>query len=335
MEILLDNPLGTMYGPYFLVFYGFVIFFTLVILGITKTRVDQTDKLALPPIPSTIDPYEIAYLRGGINEMARSVAFSLMQKGFLEIEDQGSGKYLNRVKDKTDSARLNSIEQISLDWIKTRQEIEKIFQPNGLVDQLKQYGEVYEIRLEQQQMLIGDKIKARMSRLKWIAISLIGGLGIYKIFVAVLMGHFNFVGIILFGAAGLTIAHFVSKLPRMTKLGKRYLERLQLAFNSLKYEAQKGYLPSNEPRVVQQATFAGVDPLLLSVGVFGGVILAGTVFDDYNQTFQKAQHQAAASGGSSCGSGCGSCSSSDGGSSCSSGSSCGSGCGGCGGGCGG
>ncbi|CAN5756576.1 hypothetical protein BH20ACI4_BH20ACI4_23560 [soil metagenome] len=80
MNILLDNPLAAMYGPYFLVFYAFFIFFVLIGLSIVKNLSDQTTKLNTPPIPSTIDPYEIAFLRGGTNEVARSVIFSLMRK---------------------------------------------------------------------------------------------------------------------------------------------------------------------------------------------------------------------------------------------------------------
>jgi uncharacterized protein (TIGR04222 family) len=333
MEILLDNPLATMYGPYFLVFYGFVIVFTLLVLGLKKTQIDKTHNLALPPIPSQIDPYEIAYLRGGTNEVARSVIFALMQKGLIEIDNSATTPKIQRIENSGVRSNLNPIEQISLDWIAKSRDVSEVFGGGGLTKQLEIYGEMYKSRLEQAQLLVGDEARAQMSRWKWIAMAIIAGLGIYKIFAAVVFGNFNFIFTILLLIFGLIIAQAVSGLPRLTKLGKAYLERLQLAFENLKFESQKPYLPTNEPRVVQQTTFAGVDPLLLSVGVFGGTILAGTVFDNYNQAFQRAQHQSAISSGGSCGSSCGSCSSSDGGgSSCSSGSSCGGGCGGCGGG---
>lgn len=85
MDILLDNPLASMYGPYFLVFYIGFIFILLLVFGSVRNRIDQTDKLALPPIPPNIDPYEIAFMRGGTNEVARSVIFALMQKGLIEM----------------------------------------------------------------------------------------------------------------------------------------------------------------------------------------------------------------------------------------------------------
>lgn len=333
MEILLDNPLATMYGPYFLIFYGFFIVFTLIFLGILKTRIDKSDKIGLPPIPSQIDPYEIAFLRGGTNEVARSVLFSLMRKGYLQMENDGKTGRIFRTENPTDRGVLKPIEQITLDWVGSSCETSQIFAAKGLTRQLEMFGNAYKMRLEQQQLLVNDEMKAQMSVFRWAAILAVLGLGFYKIFAAVLNGRYNFIFIVIMGVAGMLIAAAVSNLPRLTKLGKAYLERLQMAFDNLKYQAQKTYLPSNEPRTVPQASFAGVDPLLLSVGVFGSAILAGTVYDQYNQTFQKAQNQAA---GSSCGSACGSsCSSSDSGCSCSSGSSCSSGCGGGCGGCGG
>lgn len=328
MEILFDNPLATMYGPYFLIFYGFFIAFTLIVLGIIKTQIDQTDKIGLPTIPSQIDPYEIAYLRGGTNEVARSVLFSLMQKGFLQVENNGKTGRIYRTEHPVHRGSLNPIEQITLDWIGNSCEASRIFDAKGLTKQLEMYGNIYKSRLEQQQMLVDSEIRSKMSVFRWTAVLGIGFLGIYKISAAVFFGRFNFIGIIVMGIIGVIIAAIVSNLPRLTKLGKAYLERLQMAFDNLKHQAQMAYRSSTAATAAPQASFAGVDPLLLSVGVFGSAILAGTVFDQYNQTFQKAQSQAA---GSSCGSACGSssCSSSDGGSSCSSG--CGGGCGGCGG----
>jgi uncharacterized protein (TIGR04222 family) len=336
MDILLDNPLATMYGPYFLIFYGFLIFFTLIILGVVKSQIDKTNNLLLPPIPSQIDPYEIAYLRGGTNEVARSVVFALMQRGLIEIANDGAKNVIKKANPQAGGVRnLNQIEQLALNWLGNSRDPKEVFESNGLVKQLESYGQMYQTRLEQGQMLTGDDDRVALKLVRWAAYLVIFGLGAYKLLASIAHGYYNVIFLVIFCIVGLLIARAIAKLPRVTKLGKAYLERLQLAFNNLKFEAQKPYLPSNKPRgaVVPQTSFAGVDPLLLSVGVFGSAILAGTVFDSYNQTFQKAQQQQQAAASSSCGSGCGSsCSSSSsgdsGGSSCSSGSSCGGGCGG-------
>lgn len=325
-----------MYGPYFLVFFGFVIFFAVVILALVKTQFDTTDKLGIPAIPPNIDPYEIAYLRGGANEVARSVVFSLLQKGFIEIDNIATPAVIKKTQNQSNTSRLNPIEQLTLGWLGASREPKEFFGASGLVKQLEVYGNSYQGRLEQQQMLTSDEDRTALNPVKWSVYLLILGLGAYKLLAAIAHGNFNIILLIIFTIAGLAIAKAVSNLPRVTKLGKAYLDRLQTAFDNLKYTSQAAYIASNQPRAAPQTSFAGVDPLLLSVGVFGAGILAGTVFDGYNQAFQRAQ-SASVAGGSSCSSGCGSCSTGGGSSSCSSsdgggGSSCGGGCGGCGGG---
>ena len=324
MDILFDNPLGSMYGPYFLVFYGFVILFTSIALAFAKSAIDKTNNLPLPPIPSSIDPYEIAYLRGGDNEVARSIIFSLMQKGCVELAAVGKSTEIKRLNNQTND-NLSEIEQKGLNWLGNSRDIKEVFQKNGLVSELESYGLSYQTRLERGQMLTGEDLKRNFAPWKLTAYSLIAGLGIYKLLAAVAYGSFNIILLVIFAITGIFIIRSVSKLPRVTKLGKSYLERLQLAFDNLKYQSQAAYITNGRQRNVPQTAFSGVDPLLLSVGVFGTGILAGTVFDNYNHAFQRGQQQTAAS---SCGSGCGSsCSSGSSGG----GSSCGSGCGGCGG----
>ena len=119
MDILLDNPLATLNGTYFLIIYGFVIFFTIMILALVKSQIDKTDSLNLPPIPAQIDPYQIAFLRGGINEVARSMVFSLMQKGFIEMKTEGKTSEIKRINTPTRVSGLNQIEQLALNWLGT------------------------------------------------------------------------------------------------------------------------------------------------------------------------------------------------------------------------
>jgi uncharacterized protein (TIGR04222 family) len=319
MDILLDNPLAAMYAPYFLIFYGFTIFFILAFLGYSKTRLDQTNSLSVPPILTAIDPYEIAFLRGGDHEMARAVVFGLAQKGFAEIKIDGKNGFVKRLNPEKVVSDLLPIEQLALQWLGSSRETDEFFQANGLSAQLAGYARTFQGRLETQQLLVGEESKNRLKRQKWTAISAIFLLGIYKIAAAVIYGNFNFFGIIVLIAIGIAVAAVIGKTPRVTKLGDAFLDRLQLAFENLKYEIAGG-----KAKKLQTKMTSSVDPLVLSVGVFGAGILAGTAFDNYNEAFRRAQQQ---SSSGSCGSACGSsCSSGDSG-----GSSCGGGCGGCGG----
>lgn len=333
MDFLFDNPLANMPGVIFLVFYSLFIIFSLVILGVWKTQADKTASLAVPPIPPDIDPYEVAYLRGGMNEVARAAVFALRQKDFLIIQNDGKDSRIHRNQHQTDARKLNQLEQSVFHWFSSSREPKEIFDSYGLLQILDPYYGVYEARLEQQQFLTGSETRNRVKRARNIVLLLILGLGAYKLLAALINGYFNVFGIIIIAIVATLITFAVAKLPRLTNLGKTYLERLQMAFDKLQYQTERQAIQTN----AAGAQFAGVDPLLLGVGVFGGAILAGTVYDDYNQAFQRAQNQAVA-GSSSCSSGCGSsCSTGSTGSSCSSGGDggggCGGGCGGCGGGC--
>ena len=258
MDILLNNPLATMNGAYFLILYGFVIFFTLTTLALVKTQIDKTDSLNLPPIPAQIDPYQIAYLRGGINEVARSVVFSLMQKGFIELKTDGKTSEINRINAQTTVSGLKPIEQLALNWLGTQREAKEVFGANGLTAQLESYGQTYQAQFENAQMLTNDGTRKSFAPMKWTAFLVILGLGGYKLFAAIATGHFNVILLIIFAVVGSLIAVAVAKLPRITKLGKAYLDRLQLAFDNLKYQAQAAYIPNGEKQGAPQATFAGV-----------------------------------------------------------------------------
>ena len=85
MNWLLHNVVADMYGPYFLVFYATVIGVVIVACYRSVRAVDRTLDLGLPEIPAKLDPYEIAYLRGGENEVTRVAIASLIQRGLLQI----------------------------------------------------------------------------------------------------------------------------------------------------------------------------------------------------------------------------------------------------------
>lgn len=332
MDFLLDNPLTMMDGYAFLALYVSLIVLAAVTIGLARANADKSDRLNIPAIPPDPDPYEIAFLRGSSNEAARSIIFALMQKGLVEIVTEGKVSHVKPVSLAVRVQGLANIEQATINWIGMSRNVEEMFdKKHGLAQELEPFFSIYRDRLESRQLLTSYESSARVRKYGIALIGTVVAIGVYRIFTSIMHGHFNVGFTIVSAFIGLLIIGGIGTLPRMTKLGKTYMERLRLAFDDLKYKSQAPYIRTAEPKVIQQAGFAGVDPLLLSVGVFGSTVLIGTVFDDYNAAFKKAEQQAASGG---CGSGCGSgCSSgSDGG-----GSSCGGGCGGggCGGGCGG
>ena len=326
MDFLFDNPLADMYGPYFLVFYILFIIATVSGYRLLKSRLDKTAHFAVPPIPHNPDPFEIAFLRGGANELARALVFSLAQKNLLKFAGSDKSSQINPTGIQFDLQTLSPIERAALGWFGITRDTKEMFHSkDGLTQTLKPYYETFQTRLEMQNFFPDEEMKKRNNRLTLQAFLIFGGLGTYKFIAALSSGFTNVVGIVVIAIIGVFVLGFAAKMPRLTKLGKIYLERLQMAFDRIKLSNH------NETSIqtgVPSATFAAVDPFLLSVGVFGGAALAGTIYSDYNRTFEKAQSQASVSSGT-CGSGCGSsnCSSSD----CGGSGGGGGGCGGCGG----
>lgn len=321
MDFLFDNPLANMYGPYFLVFY--ILFITATIIGfrVVRSRTDKTTYLNIPPIPNNPDAFEIAFLRGGENELVRAVMFALAQKNLLKfVTEDKKSPHIYPTDSNFEKRNLSTIERSALGWFNGRREVKELFVKDGLTNALKPYYETYQARLEMQHLIPDEEMKSRNNRLALQAFFVFTGLGAYKFIAAIYNGNRNVLGIVIITVIGLFILGITAKMPRLTKLGSEYLRRLQIAFERIKpskhFPAETGVTPS--------ATFAAVDPFLLAVGVFGGAALAGTVYSEYNLAFQKAQNSSV---GGSCGSGCGSCSSSSG----DGGSGCGGGCGGCGG----
>ncbi|NJM54287.1 MAG: TIGR04222 domain-containing membrane protein [Blastocatellia bacterium] len=290
---------------------------------------DWTEKQPIPLIPQSPDPYEIAYLRGGENELARSLIFSLSQKGFLQITGEGKKSYITLTRNQPNWTTLPPIEKSILSWFQTTREIGEVFENYGLIERLKPFSLEFEQKIKQNNLLIPNDVKTKTRLISLLIFGLIALIGSYKLIASINHGRYNIIFLILFIIGSFVVFTILGKTKRLSERGKKYIAGLQSAFEKLKSNPTiaKQYYSQNMP------VLNSVDPFLLTMGIFGTSALIGRGFNEYEKAFAKSQKQNSDSGNSSCGSSCGSsCSSGDSGSSCSGGSSCG---GGCGGGCGG
>jgi uncharacterized protein (TIGR04222 family) len=329
MNWFLHNPVADLYGPYFLVFYTIAI--ALVVLACYQSirSCDHTRDIPLPEISAKVDPYQIAYLRGGENEVTRVAVSSLIQRGLLEVND---GRYgLKKVK-KLDRGRkpapgeVSALEARVLKWSGFPAMPAQIFQPRGLASRVSEACAAYQSILDEQHLLAPREMKELGSRLVWLAVPLVLGLGGYKLAVALATGHKNVMFLLILSALGVgAVSIACLHTPRKSRLGKDYLERLKLVYAGVvaKIKPAAQLDPTGEligqRRVVSQAKpVSASSDCLLALGIFGVAALAGTPFSEVSALFARG-----ASGG--CGGGCG-----GGGSGCGGGG-CGGGCGGCGG----
>lgn len=130
-----SNPIANMYGPLFLLFYGFVIVVTLLVCR-WVARQDSTANLPLPKVPTNPDPHEIAYLRGGENEVTRLVVFDLIQRGYLQV----NGK-IERSPNHPNPVNLSPMEREVFSWFDKPKGASEIF--HSLSNQVKQHYTPY------------------------------------------------------------------------------------------------------------------------------------------------------------------------------------------------
>lgn len=319
MNWLTQNGLATMPGPRFLALYACVIAIVFIWSVRKARRADPTREMEPMPIPSQPDPYEIAYLRGGENEVLRLVIFTLVQRGYLESANAG----LKQRDRHPDVRHLSNIEDLVFETFAERKSPREIFGDTTLRKFLIRFCEFYKKQLVSKSLLHPDTSAGDQLKLCLQGVGVILILGGYKLWAALSTGHYN-VGFLVAMAIGSSLALILvckSYYPRATWRGRVYLERVKIAFEKLKDRVCAVEPDSTDPL------------LLLVVSLFGLSVLADTAHASLFKMFEKSAQtnfrgpeadcgSCSSTGGSSCGGG------GDGG-----GSSCGGGgCGGCGGG---
>ena len=312
MDWLNNNPLTGMYGPHFLLLYGGFIVAVMIGCRFAVNRSDSTREGRIPPIPQNPDPYEIAYLRGGPNELARLVMFDLVRMGYAEISEKG----IRRCEPHPPATALIELQRAVFKKITTHKIPANLFKTENLREVVSHFCQDYELHLRRERLIAEPDARSKALIVWGIGAALIVGLCIYKLSASLADDHYNVFFMLTMAAVSTLILYFVCRPRRLSARGRKYLERLQAAFASL---------PTRAKVQGSRAALAADPTTLLLVGVFGIPALAGTPFDSYHRTFT----QSTPSGGGSCGGGCGSggC----GGGGCGGGGCGGGGCGGCGG----
>jgi uncharacterized protein (TIGR04222 family) len=290
------NPFD-LHGPEFLLFYLIFGFALLAVFGWLRRSGE--------PEPSTpvnlTDPYEIAYLRGGANEVLRLATVGLVDRGLLSARE-------SRIVASSTQAQLirHPVDHAILDTFRTEAEAFSLFSNASLKNFC---ASVYTEPLTRLGMMPDASVKQR----RWIVcgaiIAFLWLMALMKIGIALERGRRNlaFLAVlaVLFSIAALVMANV-----KRTRRGDIFLNHMRSLLGALRARSSMFVPRSN------------TNEILMLGAVFGMSALPSGAYPYVRTLYPKA-----AASGSSCGSSCGySC-----------GSSCGSSCGGggCGGGCGG
>lgn len=278
-------------GPQFLLFYLLLAGVLLAAIPILRRRLEA--RWTGGPMPVLHDPYAIAYLRGGKNELLRVAVISLVDRGLLHA----SGDNLATTQAGRAVQVRKRIEEELLRYCIVVRKPEELFRSGAL-----EAGALeYERMLAQHKLVADDEIRRARSRLANGATAILFVVSLAKIAIALSRGRTNIAFLILLTIFAIGFARKVAS-PRQTVRGKQFLAELQNLFQSLRLRASQ-IRPGG----------ANAD-LALAAAVFGLDVLP---YKDFAWARDLHPPQASA-GSSSCGSSCG-------------GGGCGGGCGGCGG----
>jgi len=290
-------------GPEFLLFYLILGAIVLAALAFSRRLSEPSGTVKA----DLSDPYLIACLRGGKNELLRVSTISLIHRGLLQVK----GSIVGTASSHTSDSVRNPLERELLAHFERPNEAASVFSEFGFAVRAKEY----EHSLETLGLLPNQWVRANRLRFLALALFVLWGVAITKIVVAVSRGRTNIefliVLAILFGYVAFRLA------PRVTLRGEAMLDDLRLLFSGLRSRSS--------------ATLTANDVALLAA-VFGVAAIPLVVFPYTRTLYPKAMDAArqpwGGSSTSSCGATCGS--SSCGGGGCGGGG-CGGGCGGCGG----
>jgi uncharacterized protein (TIGR04222 family) len=293
MDWLTDNSLLDMPGPNFLGFYAVVSVIVLLAFN-AVVRSDGTNQGAPPFVPTRPDPYEIAYLRGGVGAVIGLAIYSLKRSQTIEMQ---AGGHVTRVPGLGPPA--NPLEARVLEELGVGASLGQLFGSRDLRASIFGQCETFRQHLARQDLVMTEAARYKARGLGIAAAIVLGGLAALKIFVAQSHGHKN-VGF-LFGAAIVAIMALIWSVkvvtrPVANRRGRAYLERVKSA-----------YVWGGGPQASGGSSF---DPVasaaaLLAVGAIGLEALHGTPDEAFAREFIRNSGGGASGGCGSSGGGCG------------------------------
>jgi uncharacterized protein (TIGR04222 family) len=286
-----------MRGPEFLVWYATVIIATVATCRWAVRRQDRTAGLAPALVPISTNPIEVAYLRGGPNEVLRLLIVDLLRRGWLMIMD-GNPQRLARSQPSGEDDACTTMERDVLSWFSGPRSVQETFGQGSVIRQIEAGCAQHRERLLAEELLASKSAMQAAWPVIVVGAVIIVGLGGLRLLTALQAGRPN-VGILLVaGVAGLALLWSFSRPTRLTARGRDYIRRLREAFG--RSDRQHDAMPNTEA--------SHWTPLL--VGVYGVGILAETPSHAYAGLFPKASKsgfEISTDGCASCGSSCGGC----------------------------
>lgn len=290
----MTNPIASLAGTDFLVFYAIVIAITAAFCWWRRWKNDATSFMRPLLTPTQLDPYEVAFLRGGENELTRVAVVRLVAGGYLQLEQAAHGLFKTKEQRIVHAPAhptvrgLSQLERYVFDWFRPGRTIEEEFASAELPAMLRSQMAPLDEQLHAEHLLASDAVRARGKMTALIGAAVVGALGGWRLVLGLL--NDRPVGFLVFmGIAGIAVVASCAESGRLSSRGRAYLKAMQREWGHLRSPGQ--------------------NDMALAASLFGIGVLAGTPFSFLADAFKKSQATGDAGCGSACGDGggCGGC----------------------------
>jgi uncharacterized protein (TIGR04222 family) len=267
------NPITDFNAREFLTFYALFILAVLMVRSWFDWQSDQTLDDTWTP-PGKANPYDVAYLRGGVDELARVAIVGLAERGFLDVRARTIGQATGH----PNPATLTALERSVFDFFEPERTVRDI-EKAGLRVRVNPHVLSYEERLQSQQLLSPPNVIHAARRSAFLGAAAIVVVGFARFLVA-LERHRPAGFLIAMGIVGAIVVGWPS-IGRLSRRGKAYLNSLRGAASS--FNARD----AGEPDTT----------LLMSSALFGMTALSGSPHEDLGEMFTRQKANADSSGG--------------------------------------
>lgn len=305
----------------FLILYGTSL---LAVLGLTFLLKRFWDNSLTYGIKSVtdFDPCQVAYLRGGAKEVIGVGLVGLLNKEGIEKQDE---KLVANYAVKTDG-----IEAILQGNLSNPRSTQQIYRDRHILDRAERLCQTYEYELMREKLIFSENTRKIFKTLRYFYYAFFLGIGGFRLFMGLTNGKpvLYLVGLMIFAVISIW---FVTKIPRLTRRGERYLEDLASSYKQkLRDFSEQEKSKKQNQETDENPSYAHREDTVALAGLFGVVALADHS-SEYSLIAAEQKRQVDLSSSGYGGGDSGSSGGDGGGSSCGGG-----GCGGCGGGgCGG
>jgi uncharacterized protein (TIGR04222 family) len=283
------NPFD-LHGTDFLLFY-LVLSVVLTVVLVLQRRLRETGP---PPSLQLDDPYLLACLSRGPQEVIRVSTISLVDRGFLQIS---KGVVSRAAESPTIDPSQPEIEREVVSHFLVQQSLKSAFDKStGAMESAKRYEEKL-----QQYGLVPDS-DSRRTRWLWTGLTatVLFLVGAAKVVIAIERGHLNVFSLIVLTPVAAIVAVKIGN-PYRTRRGDAYLASVRALFTDLKGRAKSLHRGG------------GTKELLWLAALFGMSAVPAVAFPFITefpipQTGSGSSCSSCSSGcGSGCGGGCGGC----------------------------